>query len=352
MRSFRDKDEFIQLISEKWNIDVNGFDMLKKNLNEAQIEIDKNPNNSQLREHEVPLLKEYTLALEDEENLLFQKAEFLGGQKDKECLDLDVNMFINKINSQDAIKMIEEVTNRIKNVLDFVVHKNQSAFILDWQITENILLTQERLKGYDCAKGPKRCSMKIDIQKAYDTVNWKFLENALRLFGFHSKMVTWIIACITTPSYSICINGERNGFFIGGRGLRGAIEDVLHILPFKIGKLLVRYLGVPFVAKKIGVKDCKSLIDKVKSRINNWKNNSLPYAGKTQLITSVLASIQKWPAEWFLKYPILSHYSVPVLNNETDDKLMLMWKSNNGTEKDFSSSHVWKDMKTLNGNVQ
>ncbi|GJV86881.1 hypothetical protein Tco_1530819 [Tanacetum coccineum] len=112
----RDKDEFIQLISEKWNIDVNGFDMLKKNLNEAQIEIDKNPNNIQLREHEVPLLKEYTLALEDEENLLFQKAEFLGGQKDKECLDLDVNMFINKINSQDAIKMIEEVTNdEVKN---------------------------------------------------------------------------------------------------------------------------------------------------------------------------------------------------------------------------------------------
>nr|GEV35129.1 RNA-directed DNA polymerase, eukaryota, reverse transcriptase zinc-binding domain protein [Tanacetum cinerariifolium] len=49
---------------------------LKKNLNEAQIEIDKNPNNTQLMEHEVALLKEYTLALEDEENFLFQKAKF------------------------------------------------------------------------------------------------------------------------------------------------------------------------------------------------------------------------------------------------------------------------------------
>nr|GFA31733.1 RNA-directed DNA polymerase, eukaryota, reverse transcriptase zinc-binding domain protein [Tanacetum cinerariifolium]GFA31760.1 RNA-directed DNA polymerase, eukaryota, reverse transcriptase zinc-binding domain protein [Tanacetum cinerariifolium] len=88
------------------------------------------------------------------------------------------------------------------------------------QITDNILLIQELLKGYDCKNGPKRCSMKIDIQKAYDTVEWKFLEDALRLFGFYSKMVNWIMNCVTTSTYYICINGERHGYFKGGRGLR------------------------------------------------------------------------------------------------------------------------------------
>ncbi|GKE72992.1 hypothetical protein Tco_1535033, partial [Tanacetum coccineum] len=49
---------------------------------------------------------------------------------------------------------------------------------------------------------------------------------------------------------------------------------------------------VPLVAKKIGVQDCKGLIDKVKAKIHDWKNKSLSYAGRAQLIAYVLASIQ------------------------------------------------------------
>ncbi|GJW21869.1 RNA-directed DNA polymerase, eukaryota, reverse transcriptase zinc-binding domain protein [Tanacetum coccineum] len=71
-----------------------------------------------------------------------------------------------------------------------------------------------------------------------------------------------------------------------------SIANILNILPFKRGKLPVRYLGVPLVSKKLGVKDCKGLIDKVKTRVHDWKNKSLSYAGRAQLIASVLASIQ------------------------------------------------------------
>ncbi|GJY46111.1 hypothetical protein Tco_0435174 [Tanacetum coccineum] len=68
-----------------------------------------------------------------------------------------------------------------------------------------------------------------------------------------------------------------------------AIESILNILPFKRAKLPVRYLEVPLMSKKISVKDCKSLIDKVKSRIHDWKNKSLSYAGRPQLLAYVLA---------------------------------------------------------------
>ncbi|GKC59988.1 RNA-directed DNA polymerase, eukaryota, reverse transcriptase zinc-binding domain protein [Tanacetum coccineum] len=40
------------------------------------------------------------------------------------------------------------------------------------------------------------------------------------MFGFYSKMVNWIMTCVITPSYIVCLNGERHGFFRGGRGLR------------------------------------------------------------------------------------------------------------------------------------
>ncbi|GKG31259.1 putative reverse transcriptase domain, reverse transcriptase zinc-binding domain protein, partial [Tanacetum coccineum] len=59
-----------------------------------------------------------------------------------------------------------------------------------------------------------------DIQKAYDTVDWDFLKHILAGFGFHARMIGWIIKCITTTSFSVCINGSLHGFFKGKCRLR------------------------------------------------------------------------------------------------------------------------------------
>lgn len=108
------------------------------------------------------------------------------------------------------------LTNRIKKALNQVVGDNQSAFVPGIAITDSILLTQELLKGYNCSNGPKRCSFKIDIQK----VNWMFLNEIMKNFGFPDRMIGWIMTCITTPKFTICVNSERFGYFKGGRGLR------------------------------------------------------------------------------------------------------------------------------------
>ncbi|GKF53407.1 RNA-directed DNA polymerase, eukaryota, reverse transcriptase zinc-binding domain protein, partial [Tanacetum coccineum] len=60
-----------------------------------------------------------------------------------------------------------------------------------------------------------RCTFKVDIQKAYDTVSWDFLETCLLSFGFHQTMV-----CLKSASFSISVNGESHGFFKAKRGLR------------------------------------------------------------------------------------------------------------------------------------
>ncbi|GKB13748.1 RNA-directed DNA polymerase, eukaryota, reverse transcriptase zinc-binding domain protein [Tanacetum coccineum] len=196
--------------------------------------------------------------------------------------------------------------------------------------------------------GPKRVALKVDIQKAYDTVNWQFLEVILKGFGFHARTVEWVMRCVSTTSFSICVNGQSYGYFKGGRGLRhrdlmspylfrlvmeiltliikrkveqnnnfqyhfgckklkitnvcfaddllmfchankssyynfGCLNDeekhdILDIMPFKVEKLPIRYLVVPLTSKRIIIKECKSLIDKVESRVSNWKNNCLSYA--------------------------------------------------------------------------
>ncbi|GJT02020.1 hypothetical protein Tco_0823189 [Tanacetum coccineum] len=63
------------------------------------------------------------------------------------------------------------IANRIKHCLTNLVSPNQSAFIPGRSIADNILLTQELMHNYHLDRGPPRCAFKVDIQKAYDTVD-------------------------------------------------------------------------------------------------------------------------------------------------------------------------------------
>ncbi|GKF32427.1 putative reverse transcriptase domain, reverse transcriptase zinc-binding domain protein, partial [Tanacetum coccineum] len=112
------------------------------------------------------------------------------------------------------------ISNRIKGSLNALISPNQSAFVPGRRISDNILLTQELMHNYHLDHGSPRCAFKVDIQKAYDTVDWGFLKVTLGAFGFHPRMITWIMECVSSTSYSICINGLLHGHFRGKRGLR------------------------------------------------------------------------------------------------------------------------------------
>ncbi|GKE42094.1 hypothetical protein Tco_1469378 [Tanacetum coccineum] len=112
------------------------------------------------------------------------------------------------------------IANRLKESLKRLVSPNQSAFVPGQSISDNILLTQEIMHNYHLDRGVLRCAFTVDIQKAYDTVDWVFLRVVLIGFGFHDRMVSWIMECVATTSYSISINGSLHGYFKGKRGLR------------------------------------------------------------------------------------------------------------------------------------
>ncbi|GKA07490.1 hypothetical protein Tco_0686714 [Tanacetum coccineum] len=85
------------------------------------------------------------------------------------------------------------IANRIKHSLKILITHNQSAFIPGHRITDNILLTQELMHNYHLNQGTPRCDFKVDIQKAYDMVDWEFLSEVLHGFGFHARMIAWIM---------------------------------------------------------------------------------------------------------------------------------------------------------------
>lgn len=61
---------------------------------------------------------------------------------------------------------------------------------------------------------------KVDMKKAYDHVNWGYVNWALKQMGFRIKWRNWIKICISSPSFLVLVNGVPQGFFKGGRGLR------------------------------------------------------------------------------------------------------------------------------------
>ena len=63
-------------------------------------------------------------------------------------------------------------------------------------------------------------ALKLDISKAYDRIEWSFLEQMLRGLGFAEEWIHWIMMCVTTVSYSFKLNGETVGFVQPKRGIR------------------------------------------------------------------------------------------------------------------------------------
>lgn len=61
---------------------------------------------------------------------------------------------------------------------------------------DNIHVAQELLRKYARKNISPRCILKVDTQKAYDTVDWDFLRNALICLNFPSKFVGWIMECV------------------------------------------------------------------------------------------------------------------------------------------------------------
>ncbi|XP_050249301.1 uncharacterized protein LOC126696657 [Quercus robur] len=114
------------------------------------------------------------------------------------------------------------IANCLKPMLNSIISEIHSAFIADRLITNNILIDFESLHHMKNSYSGKKgfMAMKLDMSKAYDRVEWVFLEKILLKTGFSDTWVALIMECITTVSYSILVNGEPNGVIVPSRGLR------------------------------------------------------------------------------------------------------------------------------------
>lgn len=116
-------------------------------------------------------------------------------------------------------KIISKVlVDRLKKVLPSIIHNAQSAFIEDRQILDAILITSEAVGEWAAFK--EACFIiKLDYEKAYDKVNWAYLDAILGKKKVLGKR-KWIQRCLSSANFSIMINGRLRGKFMAKRGLR------------------------------------------------------------------------------------------------------------------------------------
>lgn len=279
------------------------------------------------------------------------------------------------------------IATRLSSVLPEIISENQGGFVQGRSIMENILICQELARNYHREGGTARCMIKLDIQKAYDSLEWGFLEQVMLGLNFPEGFVEKIMMCLSTVSFSFLINGGSHGFIKGRRGLRqgdpmspllfvigmeylsralgemgkqkefgfhsrnkglrlnhlcfaddlmifckanvqstklikDVIDDfgrvsglcinkakshiflagveeqgkeaILQLTEYVEGKLPMRYLGLPLISTRLKDSDCKPIIDSIKKKLTKWSSRVLSYAGRLQLINSVLFHTQTY----------------------------------------------------------
>ncbi|CAL2244392.1 unnamed protein product [Prunus armeniaca] len=108
------------------------------------------------------------------------------------------------------------------NITNLIISPAQNAFVPNRQIQENILIAHEAFHILKLRKTTKMYDLgiKIDMNKAYDRVEWHFLESVMLKMGFDVRWVNLVMNLVCTVQFSLVLNGVQGNTFTPTRGIR------------------------------------------------------------------------------------------------------------------------------------
>jgi hypothetical protein len=111
------------------------------------------------------------------------------------------------------------LANPFASTLPHLISPNQSAFIKGRQIQDNFRYVMGTTRTLSIRKSPS-VLFKIDLAKAFDSVNWVFLLELLSAVGCPLRWTNWISVLLSTASTKVLLNGVLGRCICHGRGLR------------------------------------------------------------------------------------------------------------------------------------
>jgi hypothetical protein len=111
------------------------------------------------------------------------------------------------------------LANRLTSVARRVTKPSQSAFVPGRYILEGVVVLHETIHELK-RKKQKGLILKLDFEKAYDKVNWDFLQQVLRMKGFPNVWCQWMESVVSKGSVCVQVNDDLGHFFETKKGLR------------------------------------------------------------------------------------------------------------------------------------
>ncbi|KAL6185324.1 hypothetical protein ACLB2K_041458 [Fragaria x ananassa] len=192
------------------------------------------------------------------------------------------------------------IATRLKVFMPELITSNQSAFVNERLIQDNIMVAHEVYHHLKLQKSDEEgvFGLKLDMNKAYDRVEWSFLEKVLQKLGFSDSWVKLVMSCVTSVNYSIILNGKPGPWFtLLVVSDRNSASKGVH------WKACDR-LGLPKAEGGLGFRNFQEFNDALLAK-QVWRLHQFPYSISAQVIkqlyhasTSILEAKKGGSPSW------------------------------------------------------